>query len=75
MVKKNIGRPPKVNYKVMARLSDALANGANVSEACNYANISRDTYYRYLNNEDIFAERMKVARSMRRKFLVEAILF
>lgn len=75
MVKKNMGRPPKVNYKVMTKLEDALRNGASVTEACNYASVSRDTYYRYLNTEDVFAKRMKVARSKSNRVLIEAILF
>lgn len=75
MVKKNIGRPPKVNYKVMTKLEDALRNGASVTEACKYARVSRDTYYRYMNNEDIFARRMTAARSKSGIVLLEAILF
>lgn len=75
MVKKNMGRPPKVNYKLMAKLEDALKNGASVTEACSYANISRDTYYRYLNNEEVFADRMTAARGKSGRVLLEAILF
>lgn len=74
MIKKNIGRPPKVNYKVMSKLEDALENGANISNACNYASISRFTYYRYLNNEAVFAERMRTAKK-KNKVLLEARLF
>lgn len=75
MIKKNIGRPPKVNYKVMAKLEDALKNGANVTQACSYASVSRDTYYRYLNNENVFAERMAAARRKTNRALIEAVLF
>lgn len=75
MTNKSIGRPAKVNYKVMAKLEDALNNGASITEACNYAGISRDTYYRYLNNEEVFAKRIRIARSKPRKIMVEAILF
>lgn len=75
MIKKNIGRPPKVNYKIMAKLEDALANGANVCEACKYAGISRDTYYRYLNEEEVFAKRMRMAYRKRGRIMLEAILF
>lgn len=65
MLKKNVGRPLKVDYKVMSKLEDALRNGANVSEACNYAGISRDTYYRYLLTYEMFAYRMQKARKSR----------
>lgn len=74
MVKKNMGRPLKVNYMIMARLEDALRNGASVSEACKYAGISRDTYYRYMNNEDVFAKRIKAARN-KHKLLAEFRVF
>lgn len=61
--KKAIGRPVKVNYTVMSKLEDALSNGASVTEACAYAGISRDTFYRHYRNEKIFAEKMKTART------------
>lgn len=61
--KKAIGRPNKVNYTVMSKLEDALRYGASISEACTYAGISRDTFYRYFRTEQIFAEKMKAART------------
>lgn len=63
--KKSVGRPQKINYKIMAKLEDALRNGANVSEATRYAEISRDTYYRYLNTYEDFALRMQSAHKNR----------
>lgn len=62
MIKKNVGRPLKVDYKIMGKLEDALRNRSTVSEACKYAGISRDTYYRYLITQDVFAFRMQSAR-------------
>lgn len=62
MIKNNIGRPVIVNYRTLARLEEALENGANVTKACKYAGISRETFYRYVKNEDIFAERIRIAR-------------
>lgn len=61
--KKAIGRPNKVNYTVMSKLEDALRYGASISEACTYAGISRDTFYRHYRTEQIFAEKMKTART------------
>lgn len=61
--KKPIGRPLKVDYKVMAKLEDSLQYGATVSEACYYAGISRDTFYRYFKNEEVFAKKMEAARN------------
>jgi ACT domain-containing protein len=61
--KQAIGRPNKVNYTVMSKLEDALGNGASVTEACQYAGISRDTFYRHFRTEQIFADKMKTART------------
>lgn len=61
--KKAIGRPNKVNYTVMSKLEDALHYGASISEACTYAGISRDTFYRHFRTEQIFAEKMNIART------------
>lgn len=61
--KKSVGRPQKVDYKIMSKLEDALQYGATVSGACYHAGISRDTFYRYFRNEDIFAKKMEAARN------------
>lgn len=65
-IKNAIGRPPKVTYKTMIRLVDAIQHNSTISEACRYAGISRNTYYSYLNNE-VFAEKMIVAKENRNK--------
>jgi ACT domain-containing protein len=57
---KAIGRPPKVNYKTIIKLADAIQHNSNITDACRYAGISRDTYYRHLRNE-VFAETMASA--------------
>lgn len=62
-VKNAVGRPSKVNHKVMIKLADALQHSATVADACRYAGISRDTYYRYLNREPVFAETMHTAKA------------
>lgn len=61
-----IGRPPKVNYKIIIRLADAIQHNSNITDACRYAGISRDTYYRHLRNE-VFAETMAVAKDNQNK--------
>ena len=61
--KKAIGRPAKVNSSIMSKLEDALRSGANVSEACAYAGISRDTFYRYYRKEQVFAKKIDTART------------
>ena len=60
--KKAVGRPSIVNYTIIIKLVDALEHSATVSDACRYAEISRDTYYRHLNSEVVFAEMMGNAK-------------
>ena len=62
-VRNATGRPPKMNYRVMIKLADALQHSATVSDACRYAGISRDTYYRYLKHEQVFAETIEAAKA------------
>ena len=65
-IKKANGRPPKVTYKTMLRLADALQHNSTVGEACRWAGISRNTYYFYLNNE-VFAEKIARAKENQNK--------
>lgn len=65
--KKAIGRPLKVDYKIIIKLADAIQHNANITDACRYAGISRDTFYRHLNNEEVFAEKMTVAKDNQNK--------
>ena len=64
---KAIGRPPKVNYTIIIKLADAIQHNANITDACRYARISRSTYYHYLNNEEVFAQKMAIAKDNRNK--------
>lgn len=66
MVSKALGRPPKVNYKTIVILADSIQHNSTISEACRYAGISRDTYYRHLSNE-VFAEKMAIAKDNQNK--------
>lgn len=69
-IKKSIGRPLKVDYKVIIKLADAIQHNANVTDACRYAGISRDTYYRHLNTEKVFAEKMSRAKNDQDKLIM-----
>ena len=60
------GRPSKVNYTVMIKLADSIQHNSTIREACRYAGISRDTYYRHLNNK-VFAEKMEEAHNNQSK--------
>ena len=31
---KAIGRPPKVNYKIIIKLADAIQHNSNITDAC-----------------------------------------
>lgn len=67
--KKATGRPLKVDYKIIIKLADALQHNANITDACRYAGISRDTFYRHLNNE-VFAETMAIAKANQDKVVM-----
>lgn len=64
--KKAIGRPPKVDYKIIIKLADAIQHNSNITDACRYAGISRDTFYRHLSNE-VFAEKIATAKDNQNK--------
>lgn len=66
-IKKSIGRPHKVDYKVMTRLADSIQHNSTITEACRYSGISRDTFYRYMKKQPVFAEKMVVAKEYRNK--------
>ena len=67
--KKAIGRPLKVDYKIIIKLADAIQHNSNITEVCRYAGISRDTFYRHLSN-GVFAEKMTTAKSNQNKLVM-----
>lgn len=67
--KKAIGRPLKVDYKIIIKLADAIQHNSNITDACRYAGISRDTFYRHLSNE-VFAEKMATAKDNQNKLVM-----
>jgi len=69
-IRKSAGRPLKVDYKITIKLVDAIQHNANVTDACKYAGISRDTYYRHLNSEEVFAEKMNTAKNNQDKMFM-----
>lgn len=68
--KKAVGRPHKVNYRTIIKLADAIQHNANITDATKFAGISRQTYYYYLNNNEVFAEKMATARANRNKLVM-----
>ena len=69
-IKNAVGRPIKVDAKVMTKLIAAIQTNSNIKDACRYAGISRQTYYFYLNNEELFAEKMETAKNNRNKLMM-----
>lgn len=69
-IKKAVGRPSEVDYRTMIKLADSIQHNSSITEACRYAGISRDTFYRHLNNEPVFAEKMIVAKDNQRKLVM-----
>lgn len=65
--KKSIGRPYKVDYKVMMKLADSIQYNSTITEACRYAGISRDTFYRHLRYQSVFAEKITQAKDNQKK--------
>ena len=61
-IRRSVGRPLKVDYKIIIKLADAIQHNANVTDACRYAGISRDTFYRHLSKPKI-AEKNATAKN------------
>jgi ACT domain-containing protein len=70
MVKKAMGRPPKVTYRTYIKVADAIQHNTTVSDACRYARISRDTFYRHLNSEPVFTEMIITAYENQNKVVM-----
>lgn len=56
---KKVGRPTKINDTTVKKLEESFAIGANDTEACSYAGISRQTYYTYLKHNPQFFDRVQ----------------
>lgn len=69
-IKRAIGRPHKVDYRVMIKLADAIQHNASVTEACRFAGISRQTYFYYLHNNSVFMEKMMTAKQNQDKMVM-----
>lgn len=70
MIKKSSGRPSVITISTMDKIADAIQNNYNVTDACRYAKISRDTFYRYLNTEPLFTEKIITAYENQSTFVL-----
>lgn len=66
-IKKAVGRPPKVNFKIINRLADSISHNYTISDGCQYAGISRQTFYRHLNSNKMFAKEIATAKANQNK--------
>lgn len=57
------GRPTVVTDAVVSKLEYGFLKGLNVTECCHYANISRQTFYEYLEKNPKFSDRIDELRS------------
>lgn len=65
-----VGRPTKMDVATVTKLEQAFAIGASDTEACSYAGISRQTYYKYLKSNPEFVDKvqhLKVQMPMKAK--------
>ena len=62
-VVKKVGRPPKIKDDIVNKLEQAFSIGATDTEACNFAGISRQSYYTYLKKNPEFLDRVTELKS------------
>lgn len=74
-IKKATGRPPKVTYKTMLKLADAIQHNSSISEACRWSGISTTTFFYYMRNNEVFAEKMNVAKQDQNKVVFSFFTF
>ena len=56
------GRPTKLTEETVIKLESILKIGGTIDEACSYALISRETYYRWLKEDIGFMTKMEQAK-------------
>lgn len=78
--KKSVGRPSKKDddgFGPVSKLLAAFWRGANITEACNYADISRETYYQWCREmpelSDTFAKARTMVSERAKAIVVDAI--
>ncbi len=67
MIKKSAGRPQTITMRTVIILADAISHNTNISDSCRFAGISRSSYYLYMKNNQVFAERIATAKENQTK--------
>ena len=57
------GRPTVMTEEIVSKLEYGFMKGLNVTECCHYADISRQTYYEYLEKNPGYSDRIEELRS------------
>jgi hypothetical protein len=70
MIPKAVGRPNKVDMRVVIKLADMIQHNSTISEACEFAGISRETYHYYYRNNSYFRNKMIVAKENQNKVVM-----
>lgn len=70
----DVGRPTIYDPEVVRKLEAAFNNGYNITEACQYAEIARDTYYQWLEHQEGFSDKMDNAQRAPNKKAKEVVL-
>lgn len=61
--KKGRGRPKAITEEIVMKMEYGFMRGLNVSECCLFADISRNTFYQYLQKHPEFNDRMELLRN------------
>lgn len=67
-------RVTKFDESVVHKLEIAFNYDFNITEACQYADISRNTYYEWLAQDDVFSYRMSIAQAAPKKLAKEIVV-
>lgn len=59
---KEPGRPTKLNEDLLKKIEEILKVGGTMKEACSYARITEQSYYRWVKEDKEIVSRMEAAR-------------
>lgn len=66
-IKRAVGRPTRITMRTVILLADAIAHNTNITDSCRFVGVSRSSFYHYLKNNQVFAERMATAKQNQSK--------